>query len=143
MGNVSNATRIDLVSNLTDIEAQYDTSKNLIKLAAHQIEDMLLGYNTTLFFFNHFLFMHPYRCILPNGDYCDESYFQQVFTDFGVCYTFNYNKSSLIQVQGAGNANALNLIFNLERYESMAGPFPMASLKVTCNCCFGSNCYCQ
>lgn len=40
--NVSNVNDTDFVSNLTEIEATYGTTRNLMKLAAHQIEDMLL-----------------------------------------------------------------------------------------------------
>lgn len=40
--NVSNFDLPDLTANLTDIEDLYHTTSNLMTLAAHQIEDMLL-----------------------------------------------------------------------------------------------------
>lgn len=43
-----------------------------------------------------------------------------VYTDFGICHSFNVNKT--IKVSESGRASSLSLMLNIEQYEHMPGP---------------------
>ena len=50
------------------------------------------------------------------------------YTDFGMCYTFNWDATEVKYVDDT--AYALSLILNVEQYEHMRGPQSDAGIKV-------------
>ncbi|CAD5123960.1 DgyrCDS12265 [Dimorphilus gyrociliatus] len=67
-----------------------------------------------------------YRCSWAGAN-CLQN-FHPVYTDYGICQSFNTNKS--IIVTEWGRANALSLLLNIEQYEHMPGPDNGAGLKI-------------
>ncbi|XP_064629202.1 uncharacterized protein LOC135488499 [Lineus longissimus] len=74
---------------------------------AHQAEDMIVGCNWL-------------------GLKCSASNFSHIFTDHGVCYSFNnfYPASSEepLHTSKSGTKASLKLVINVETYEAMVGP---------------------
>ena len=54
--------------------------------------------------------------------------FITTYTNFGVCYTFNWDATAVKYVDDTGYA--LSLILNVEQYEHMRGPQSDAGIKV-------------
>ena len=64
------------------------------------------------------------------GEDCGADNFTAVFTDFGICYTFNHNSTAVKKVGQSGSGYGLHLMVNIEQYEYMEGPFNTAGLKI-------------
>ncbi|XP_074652780.1 degenerin-like protein del-10 [Tubulanus polymorphus] len=67
-----------------------------------------------------------------NGQPCGAANFTPIFTDHGLCYSFNNNiqQTSPLLVTEAGTEHGLRLVVNVEQYEYMYGPHDSAGLKV-------------
>ena len=77
----------------------------------------------TLSTFHHiFLEIFNYSCEF-GGEKCDPDAFKVVYTDFGGCFVFNWNKSKSLSAQDIGSNFGLKVTLNLEQYEYMPGGF--------------------
>ena len=65
-----------------------------------------------------------------NGVPCSSLDFAKTFTDFGLCYTFNWNPKVAKRVNGTGATYGLRLILNAEQYEYMKGSHHSAGFHV-------------
>ena len=70
----------------------------------------------------------PYRCMWMKRPCNISRDFTTVYTEFGVCYTFNGDPEVVKYVDDT--AHALSLVLNVEQYEHMRGPQNDAGLKV-------------
>ncbi|XP_072051079.1 acid-sensing ion channel 4-B-like [Amphiura filiformis] len=83
-----------------------------VKVTTHRIEDML--------------FDCRWRSVVK----CTAANFTQTVTDWGICYTFNNDPMSALQVKQPGSVNGLSLRLNVEQYEYTYGENTGAGLKV-------------
>ena len=81
---------------------------------SHRIEDML------------------FECTWRSLEKCSADNFTMVITDWGICYTFNNNPLTALQVRQPGSHNGLSLRLNIEQYEYTFGENTGAGLKVCC-----------
>ena len=79
---------------------------------SHRIEDMLLKCS--------------WRSTVP----CTPDNFTQIITDWGVCYTFNNNPKTALQVKRPGSTNGLAMTIDIEQNKYTFGENTGAGLKV-------------
>ena len=82
-----------------------------------------------------------YSCFW-NGQRCNLSEdFVKVFTEIGVCYTFNGGGEARVTTE-PGVSAGLGLVLNVEQYEYMRGSQKAAGVKVNQQCnLLGQNCH--
>ncbi|XP_046543042.1 uncharacterized protein LOC124253335 isoform X1 [Haliotis rubra] len=100
-----NASQL-LAYNATNI-----TLDNLYERAAHRKEDLIVA------------------CEWQDKP-CSAKNFTQVFTDHGVCYSFNAADDDPLMVTSTGSDYGLKLTLNVEQYEYMPGPHDAAGVKL-------------
>ncbi|ELT94811.1 hypothetical protein CAPTEDRAFT_212993 [Capitella teleta] len=66
-----------------------------------------------------------------NGHGCHDQDLIQTVTDFGICYTFNWNQRNTRNARETGVEGGLTLLLNIEQYEYMPGPNGGAGLKLS------------
>ncbi|XP_072050691.1 acid-sensing ion channel 4-A-like [Amphiura filiformis] len=78
----------------------------------HRIEDMLL------------------KCSWRSTEPCTAANFTRIITDWGVCYSFNNNPETALQVKRPGSTNGLAMMINIEQNMYTFGENTGAGLKV-------------
>ncbi|CAD5123941.1 DgyrCDS12248 [Dimorphilus gyrociliatus] len=97
--------------NFTDYQLNL-TLVDLYKKTAHRKEDMIT------------------ECRW-DSEPCSLADFVEVYTDHGVCFTFNKAKSAAVRyINSTGARRGLSVKVNLEQYEYMKGPNNAAGLKI-------------
>ncbi|XP_050413854.1 uncharacterized protein LOC126828236 isoform X1 [Patella vulgata] len=69
------------------------------------------------------------RCEWQN-EQCGPDNFTEIFTDHGVCYSFNHQSHNALAVTSTGSDYGLKLTLNVEQYEYMPGPHTAAGIKL-------------
>ncbi|XP_071108315.1 uncharacterized protein [Haliotis cracherodii] len=98
-------------SQLMAYNASNITLDDLYERAAHRREDLIVA------------------CEWQDKS-CSAENFTQVFTDHGVCYSFNAADDDPLMVTSAGSDYGLKLTLNVEQYEYMPGPHDAAGVKL-------------
>ncbi|XP_052822091.1 uncharacterized protein LOC106880211 [Octopus bimaculoides] len=65
-----------------------------------------------------------------SSERCAPENFTTIFTDEGVCYSFNTDASNPVKVASSGTENGLRLTLNVEQYEYMSGGQKSVGIKV-------------
>ncbi|XP_074652827.1 degenerin-like protein del-10 [Tubulanus polymorphus] len=64
------------------------------------------------------------------SEYLDTNNFTAIFTDYGLCYSFNIDQSRNVSSYGTGIAFGLRLLINMETYQTMSGEHKSSGLRV-------------
>ena len=86
--------------------------QGFVLTTAHRIEDMLL------------------KCSWRSTMKCGPEDFRRIITDWGVCYTYNHDPETALEVRRPGSSNGLAMQLNVEQDEYNFGENTGAGLKV-------------